>query len=60
MDQSLGRKIDKDAGHSLVQTSSAKKRALLQEVKRGRTALSLDGLMIIAKDANLLKTIILN
>jgi hypothetical protein len=29
-----------------------KEESTLKEVKRGRTALSLDGLMIIAKDAN--------
>ncbi len=60
MDQSLGPKIDKDAGHSLVLIRSAKRRVPLRDVKRGRTALSLDGLMITAKDANLLKMLILN
>jgi hypothetical protein len=60
MDQSMGHKIDKDVGHSLVQIRSAKRKAPLKEVKRGRTALSLNGIMIIAKDANLLKMLILN
>ncbi len=32
----------------------------LRDAKRDRTALSLDGIMIIAKDANLLKMLILN
>ncbi len=32
----------------------------LKKVKRGRTALSLNGIMRIAKDANLLKMLILN
>ncbi len=32
----------------------------LKEVKKGRKALSLDGKMIVAKDANLLKMLILN
>ncbi len=36
------------------------KKSTLKEVKRGRTALSLDGIMIIAKDAQLLKMLILN
>ncbi len=44
----------------MVQIRSAKRRAPLKEVKRGRTALSFDGIMIIAKDANLLKMFILN
>ncbi len=56
----MGHKIDKDAGHSLVQIRGAERRAPLKEVKRGRAALSLDGIMIIEKDAKLLKMFILN
>jgi hypothetical protein len=50
----------KEAGQSLVQIRSAKRRVPLKEVKRGRTLLSLDGTMIIAKGASLLKMLILN
>ncbi len=53
-------RLIKDAGYSFVQIINAKRRAPLKEVKRGGTALSLDGIMIIAKDANLLKMLILN
>jgi hypothetical protein len=58
MDRSLGQKIDKKMQATLQR--SAKRRAPLQEVKRGRTALSLDGIMIIVKDAHLLKILIFN
>ncbi len=60
MDQAWVRRLIKNVGHILVQIRSAKRGAPLQEVKRGRTALPLDGIMIIAKDANLLKMLILN
>ncbi len=45
MDQSLGQSQDwyKDASQRMVQIRSAKRMAHLKEVKRGRTALSLDG-----------------
>jgi hypothetical protein len=36
---------------------SAKRRASLKEVKRVRTALSLGGIMIKSKDANLIKDV---
>jgi hypothetical protein len=55
MDQSLGHKFDKRCGPQFGPDKKCKK-----EVKRGRTALSLDGIMITAKDANLLKMLILN
>ncbi len=50
----------RNPGQSLVQIRSAKRRAPLKELKKGWTALSLDGIMIIAKNANLLKMLILN
>jgi hypothetical protein len=61
MDRSLGRKIDKRSGPQFgPDIRGAKRRAPLKEVKRVRTALSLHGIMIIAKDASLLKMLILN
>ncbi len=44
----------------MAQIKGAKRRAPLREVKRGRTALPLDGILLIAKDANLLKMLVLN
>ncbi len=42
MDQSLGRKIDKDAGQD-GPDKMCEEEGTLKEVKRARTALSLDG-----------------
>ncbi len=58
----MGQKIDKKMRATVWsrQEVQLKRRAPLQEVKRDRKALSLDGIMIIAKDANLLKMLILN
>ncbi len=60
MDQSLGHKIGKRYGPQLGPDKKCKEEGTLKDVKRGRTAFSLDGIMKIAKDANLLKMLILN
>jgi hypothetical protein len=52
----LGQEIDKRCRPQF----GPERRVPLKEVKRGRTALSFNGIMIITKDANLLKMLILN
>ncbi len=55
----MGEKIvNKDAGRSLVQR--VRRGGHLEGMKRGRTAYHLDGLMIVAKDAEWLKMTICN
>jgi hypothetical protein len=59
MDQSLGQKIDKRCGPQFGPDKKCKEKGTFARSEKGRTALSFDGIVIIAKDANLLKMLLL-